>query len=116
MAEGIGRIDPNLLAQIMGPETAPSTPAVGQPSAASTETKTSSLTFDDILGKAVNALDGVSNVENQANLMMEKYMKGQVDVSDVMIATAKMNIAVQLATATVTSAVNTFKEITQMQI
>ncbi|MCX5750026.1 MAG: flagellar hook-basal body complex protein FliE [Candidatus Saganbacteria bacterium] len=116
MAEGISRIDPNLLAQIMGPETTPAAPEVGQPSAASPEIKSSGMTFDDILGKAVNALDGVSNVENDANLMMEKYMKGQVDVSDVMIATAKMNIAVQLAVATVTSAVNTFKEITQMQI
>ena len=115
MAVPIGRIDPKLLSQIMGPaETQP----VQQPVAAagSAAVPVQSSPFDDILGKAVNALEGVGKMENQTNTMVNQYIAGNAELSDVMIQTAKMNLVVTLAVTTVTSAVNTFKEITQMQI
>ena len=114
MAEPVYKISPDLLAQIMGPESA-SAPEVKGPEGGQT-LKTSPSFFDDVLGKVVSALEGVSKTEATANQAMNAYINGQMDVSEVMVATAKMNIAVQLAVTTVTSAVNTFKEITQMQI
>lgn len=72
--------------------------------------------FDDVLSKAVDALNGISQTEYTANDMINKYIAGQAELSDVMLATSKMNIAVQLAVTVVTTAVSTFKEITAMQI
>lgn len=72
--------------------------------------------FEDILSKAVESLNGVSRTENYANLMVEKYARGEAELMDVMVAQSKMSIAAQLAVTTVNSAVNTLKEITQMQI
>ena len=114
MAQPVYKISPDLLAQIMGPESTPAAEVKGP--AVNAEIKTSPSLFDDMLGKAVNALEGVSKTENAANQAMNNYINGQIDVSEVMVATAKMNIAVQLAVTTVTSAVTAFKEITQMQI
>jgi flagellar hook-basal body complex protein FliE len=72
--------------------------------------------FDQVLGRAVDALDNVSETEMNANKLIDGYIAGKVELSDVMIATSKMTVAVQLAVTTITSAVSTFKEITQMQI
>ncbi len=113
MVESISRIDPNLLAQIMGPEEIAQAPV---PAVAGNTVQTGQNMFDTILNRAVESLEGVSKTEFTANDLMNKYAAGQAELSDVMIATAKMNIAVQLAVTTVTSAVNTFKEMTQMQI
>ena len=115
MAQPVYKISPDLLAQIMGPEST-NTPAEVKGPAGNQEVKSSPSLFDDILGKAVSGLEGVSKTEATANQAMNAYVNGQMDVSEVMVATAKMNIAVQLAVTTVTSAVNTFKELTQRQI
>lgn len=72
--------------------------------------------FDDVLSKAVDALNGVSQTEYTANDMINKYIAGQAELSDVMLATSKMNIAVQLAVTVITTAVSTFQQITQMQV
>ena len=72
--------------------------------------------FDEVLGKAIDALNGVSEVELTANQLIDDYAVGKAELSDVMVATAKMTVAVQLAVTAITSAVNTFKEITQMPI
>jgi flagellar hook-basal body complex protein FliE len=72
--------------------------------------------FDDMLGRAIGALNNVSATEMNANTLIDKYINGQAELSEVMLATSKMTIAVQLAVTTVTSAVSSFKELTQMQI
>ena len=72
--------------------------------------------FEDVLSKAIDALNGVSRSEFYANEMVNKYAAGQVDMADAMLATSKMNIMVQLAVTVVNTAVTTFKEVTQMQI
>ena len=69
-----------------------------------------------MLSQAISALEGVSRSEVYANQLVSQYLKGEVDLKDVMVAQAKMSIMVQLAVTTINSAVNTFKEITQMQI
>ncbi len=72
--------------------------------------------FDQVLGKAIDALNGVSQTEFTANKLMDDYIAGRAELSDVMLATSKMTIAVNLAVSTITSAVSSFKEITQMAI
>ena len=72
--------------------------------------------FDDVLGNAISALNGVSEVEFAANKLIDDYTVGKAELSDVLIATTKMSIAVQLAVTAITSTVNTFKEITQIPI
>lgn len=72
--------------------------------------------FSDILDSAINALNSVSDVEFNANNLISDYIAGKAELSDVMVASAKMSIAVQLAVTAITSTVNTFKEITQIAI
>lgn len=72
--------------------------------------------FEDILNKSIEALNGVSRSEIYANQTIDKYLHGQADLQDVMIAQSKMSVLSTLAVTTVNTAVNTFKEITQTQI
>ncbi|MCX5750693.1 MAG: flagellar hook-basal body complex protein FliE [Candidatus Saganbacteria bacterium] len=72
--------------------------------------------FEDVLSRAVESLEKVSNTELYANQLIEQYIAGKADLQDVMVATSKMSLMVQLAVTTITTAVNTFKEITQMQV
>lgn len=101
------------LAQLIGEEKTQSPQSLGIAPPAG-ELKTSP--FEDILSQAVNALDGVSQQEIKANQMIDSYLKGTVELSDVMLETSKLGIMVQLAVTTVNTAVSTFKEITQMQV
>ncbi len=72
--------------------------------------------FDSILSKAVESLNSVSQSEFKANQLIDDYMKGKADLQEVMVATSKMNIMVNLGVTVVTSAVTSFKELTAMQI
>lgn len=116
MVSPISRIDPRLIAQILGPGEEVPVAETTQQAPATAPLTTSNNTFDSIFNKAVDSLEGVSKLEQNSDVLMNQYMQGKAELSDVMIATAKMNLAVQLAVTTLTSAVNTFKEITQMQI
>lgn len=106
MAEAITPINVRAISQIFGPEAGSSATTVG----------TVSSPFEDILNRAMDSLEGVSKLENQSSELISKYVQGQAELSDVMMTAAKANIAVQLAVTVITSAVNTFKEITQMQV
>ena len=72
--------------------------------------------FDDILAKTIESLNQVSQSEMYANNVIEGYARGEVDLQEVMVAQAKMNIMMQLAVTSINTAVTTFKEITQLQI
>ncbi len=72
--------------------------------------------FEDILNKSIEALNGVSRTEIYADQVIDKYLHHQADLQDVMIAQSKMSVMSTLAVTTVNTAVNTFKEITQIQI
>jgi flagellar hook-basal body complex protein FliE len=97
------------LAQVEGPATVT---AAATPKAPAQ----SDNIFDQVLGRAVDALNSVSDTEINANKLIDQYLVGKVELSDVMLATSKMTVAVQLAVTTITSAVSTFKEITSMAI
>ncbi len=102
-------IEPISLAQVGEARTVPAATTPAGPA------QTESI-FDSVLGRAVDALDNISEAEMNANRLIDGYIAGKVELSDVMIATSKMTVAVQLAVTTITNAVSTFKEITQMAI
>lgn len=114
------RIDPIEfeIAQLLGNEditTSQSSP-ISPSKIAQGENITEGTPFDDILSKAVQALSDVSKTEAHANMLIDNYVHGRADLQDAMIATSKASVAVQLAVTVINSAVNTFKEITQMQV
>jgi flagellar hook-basal body complex protein FliE len=115
MVEGIDPLHLRL-AQLIGEEepVTSTTPVTGPARGAQIELGGSP--FEDILGRAVDSLEGLSRSERTANDLIDRYVKGQADLQDVMVETSKLNIMVQLAVTTINLAVTTFKEITQMQV
>lgn len=115
MAEAINPIGAEMkLAKILGDDYLAQVPAAaGAPVEGA---KFSGSPFEDILSKSIEALNGVSRSEFYANQMIDGYLRGEVELHDVMTAQSKMSVMVQLAVTTVNSAVTTFKEIIQMQV
>src|SRR3989339_303393 len=58
--------------------------------------------FDDMLSRAVEALNGVSQTEKSANQIIEKYTRGEVGLQEAMVAASQMSIMVQMATTIIT--------------
>lgn len=122
MSEAINPINAEMkLAQILGddylaqvPGSSATTPAAADASVGKIDL--SGNVFDDVLSKAIDALNGVSRTEMYANQLIERYTRGEVELHEVMVAQSKASIMVQLAVTTINSAVTTFKEITQMQV
>ena len=118
MVEAIGPINPEIrLAQILGEDylaqvTPMANPAVEVPRTSSFQT----TPFDEILSQAIESLNAASRSEAYANELAEKYLRGEAELHEVMVAQSKMNIVIQLAVSTVNTAVQSFKEITQMQV
>jgi flagellar hook-basal body complex protein FliE len=123
MVEGIDPVKASLrLAQLLGEDEvvaqaplAPSAASPAQPAPAG-RSDFSGNPFEDILAKAIESLEKVSKTEIYANELVDKFVRGEAELQEVMVAQAKMSIMVQLAVTTVNAAVTTFKEITQMQV
>lgn len=114
MVEGIDPLHLKL-AQLIGEEepVTSTNPVVGP---ARTGPSFTGSPFEDILSKAVDSLEGISRAERTANDLIDRYVRGEADLQDVMVQSSKLNILVQLAVTTINLAVTTFKEITQMQV
>lgn len=109
-------IDPGLkLAELLKDDPLDLT-AVGTPAAPSQDLLVSNNPFEDILAKAVDALEGVSQQEAYANSLIDGYVNGEADLQKVMVETAKANMLVNLTVTVVNTTVQTFKEVTQMQV
>lgn len=116
-----GKIDPIDLkiAQLLGEEKdflAQAAPVAAAAAPGAEKVDFTGNAFEDILSKAIESLEGISQQEMYANELVNKYLKGEVDLQEVMVSQAKLSILVQLAVTTINTAVNTFKEITQMQV
>jgi flagellar hook-basal body complex protein FliE len=124
----VEQIDPvraeQRLAQLMGDDFLAQAPALAQSPAISSSSSSEAVArteltgnpFEDMLNKAIESLEGVSRTENYANQVVDRYLRGEAEIADVMIAQSKMSVMVQLAVTTVNTAVSTFKEITQIQV
>lgn len=77
---------------------------------------TEKVPFQEFLDKAVTALQGVSNIENENNHLIQQYTAGKATIDDVMISTSQLTLAMSLATTVIQNAVTTFKEIQQMPV
>ncbi|MBU0572987.1 MAG: flagellar hook-basal body complex protein FliE [Candidatus Margulisiibacteriota bacterium] len=114
-------IDPGIrLAQILQEDFVESTEKQGvvqnTPANSSDDLFLSRSPFVDILDKAIQSLEGVSRQEAYANQLIEQYVAGEADLQKVMVETSKANLMVQMTVTVVNNAVQTFKEITSMQI
>jgi flagellar hook-basal body complex protein FliE len=120
MIQGIDPISANMrLAQLLGEEsiTAPAAaPLMAGENFATPKVNFTGNAFEDLLAKATEALAGVSKSEAAANQAITGYIQGTVDLQEAMVAQSKASVMSQLAVTTVNAAVNTFKEVTQMQI
>ncbi|MCP4049196.1 MAG: hypothetical protein GY730_00605 [bacterium] len=72
--------------------------------------------FQFFMDKAVEALEGVSEIELRVNDLMDKYIEGKVSIEEVSIETAKLTLAISFATTVITQTTQTFKEIQGMQV
>ncbi len=72
--------------------------------------------FQVFIDKAVDALEGLSEMEFRVNDLIEQFLRGKVSVDEVAMEAAKLNLAVSFATSVVTTATQTFKEVQQIAI
>ncbi|MBW7473303.1 flagellar hook-basal body complex protein FliE [Paenibacillus oenotherae] len=63
-----------------------------------------------------NALDSVSAQEQNVHAMNDKYLIGQVDVSEVMIASEQAQLSLQLTSQIRNKVVEAYQEIMRMQL
>ncbi len=68
------------------------------------------------LDNAIRSLQNVSRQEFKVNDLMDGFVKGEVSEDEVVLETAKLNLAVSMVTTIVQSAVQTFKEIQQIPV
>ncbi|OGB87588.1 hypothetical protein A3H38_00985 [candidate division WOR-1 bacterium RIFCSPLOWO2_02_FULL_46_20] len=118
MAEAINPISAEIkLAQILGNDYLSEAPqAVMGMAEPNKSVEFTGNPFEDVLARAIDSLEGISRSEISANQLIDKYLKGEVELPEVMLAQSKMSIIVQLAVTTINSAVASFKELTQMQV
>jgi flagellar hook-basal body complex protein FliE len=63
-----------------------------------------------------NALDGVSAQEQNVHTMNDQYLLGNVDVSQVMVATQQAELGLQLTSQIRNKVIEAYQEIMRMQI
>lgn len=68
------------------------------------------------LDNAIKSLERVSKQEFRVNNLMDQFVKGEVSEDEVVLETAKLNLAISMVTTIVQSAVQTFKEIQQIPV
>lgn len=72
--------------------------------------------FQKMLDSAVESLGKISATEANADALAVEYVNGNASIEDVMFAQNKAALEMNLAVTSVTSAIQTFKEITQLPV
>jgi len=72
--------------------------------------------FQVFIDKAVESLEDISAMEFKVNDLIEGHIKGEVSIDEVSIETSKLNLAMSFVTTVLSSATQTFKELTQMAV
>jgi flagellar hook-basal body complex protein FliE len=89
-------------------------PLVNQ--AALDTTRLESPPFQIMIDRAVEALENISQMEYRVNDLTEQYIEGKVSIDEVSIEANKLNLAISFATTVISSASQTFKELTQIAV
>lgn len=72
--------------------------------------------FQNILDRAVESLNSVSNQEIKTGKLLDGYLAGKVGLEEIMIEVEKTSLSVQLSITVVNSGVQAFKELLQMPV
>ncbi|RAP28743.1 hypothetical protein DID76_04435 [Candidatus Marinamargulisbacteria bacterium SCGC AG-414-C22] len=72
--------------------------------------------FQIFMDKSFEVLENVSKLDRRVNDLTEQFMRGEVSVDEVGFEMSKLNLAISFATTVLSSATQTFKEITQLAI
>jgi flagellar hook-basal body complex protein FliE len=72
--------------------------------------------FQIMIDRAVEALENISQMEYRVNDLTEQYIEGRVSIDEVSIEANKLNLAISFATTVISSASQTFKELTQIAV
>lgn len=70
-------------------------------------------TFGDFLQNALNSVQGQ---EKNVQVLTDKYMVGQADISQVMIASSQAELSLQLTSQVRNKVVEAYQEIMRMQL
>ena len=68
------------------------------------------------IDKSVEVLGNISKLDYRVNDLTEKFMRGEVSIDEVSFEINKLNLAITFATTVISSASQTLKELTQLQI
>ncbi len=72
--------------------------------------------FQMYIEKSIEVLGNISKLDYRVNDLTEQFMRGEVSVDEVSFEINKLNLAITFATTVISSASQTFKELTQLQI
>jgi flagellar hook-basal body complex protein FliE len=72
--------------------------------------------FQQFLDNAVSSLTEISEQEVATDTLINNYIAGDASIEEVILATNKLSLAIQLAVTVVNTTVQTFKEIQQMPV
>lgn len=72
--------------------------------------------FQLFIDRSIEVLDNISQQEFRVNDLTEQYIAGNVSVDEVSIEATKLNMAITFATTVITTASQTFKDLTQMAV
>lgn len=72
--------------------------------------------FQKFIDQSIEVLENISQLDYRVNDLTEQYIRGEVSVEEVSFAITKLNLAISFATTVISSASQTFKELTQLQI
>ncbi len=72
--------------------------------------------FQQFLDNAVSSLNGISGEEMSTDQLIKNYIAGKSSIEEVIMATNKLSLSIQLAVTVINTAVQTFKEIQQMPV
>ncbi|MDI6717092.1 MAG: flagellar hook-basal body complex protein FliE [Actinomycetota bacterium] len=69
--------------------------------------------FSDVLKKTI---DKVNDLQKDADIAIEKFVAGEIDIHDVMVEVEKANVALQLTIQLRNKVIEAYQEVMRMQI
>ena len=70
--------------------------------------------FQAFIDKSVEVLESISQLDYRVNDLTEKFVRGEVSIDEVSVEMSKLNLAISFVTTVLSSASQTFKELTQL--